>query len=167
MNKLIVLSGPPGSGKSYFSFLLKQRADNQDVYVVSSDQLRAEYGENQQDFSHEEEIWAMYYKRAEDYSKNKNGICILDSTNARKSFRIDKTTHLKPLYDEINLVIFKLDKETVLRQNLDREYPIPQDALIKLIDRFEFVTQDDEEYFDNIYIIDERDLTPIIDKIVK
>ena len=45
MNKLIILSGVPGSGKSYFSKTIK-KIKNSHVYIVSSDELRKEIGAN-------------------------------------------------------------------------------------------------------------------------
>ena len=39
MNRLIVLSGVPGSGKSYFSASFKAKKEKH-VYIISSDALR-------------------------------------------------------------------------------------------------------------------------------
>lgn len=167
MNKLVVLSAVPGSGKSYFSLLLKEKKKDGHLYVVSSDKLRAQVGGVQTNFSNEALIWEMYYDLARVYAKDKDGIVVLDSTNAKKEFRIDKVKPLKELFDEIDLVMFKLDKVTVMRQNLDRDYPIPTDALERLINNFEDISKEDEDFFDKIFIVNKRDLKPIIDKIVE
>ena len=53
MNKLIILSGVPGSGKSYFSKTIKKIKDNH-VYVVSSDDLRALITGKQSNLTEEE-----------------------------------------------------------------------------------------------------------------
>jgi len=50
MSKLVVLSGVPGSGKSYFSSALRKYKGSR-VYVVSSDALRNVMLGNQQDLS--------------------------------------------------------------------------------------------------------------------
>jgi len=166
MNKLIVLSGVPGSGKSYISLLLKERRKSH-LYIVSSDNLRAQIGGSQTNLSNEKLVWDMYYKLAKVYSLDKQGIVVLDSTNAKTEFRVDKVLPLKKNFNEVDLVVFKLDKITVMEQNLDRKYPIPSDALEKLIDNFEDIGDREKEFFDNIYIVDKHDLTPIIEQILK
>lgn len=166
MNKLIVLSGVPGSGKSYISLLLKERRKSH-LYIVSSDNLRAQIGGSQTNLSNEKLVWDMYYKLAKVYSLDKQGIVVLDSTNAKTEFRVDKVLPLKKSFNEVDLVVFKLDKITVMEQNLDRKYPIPSDALEKLIDNFEDIGDREKEFFDNIYIVDKHDLSPIIEQILK
>ena len=167
MNKLIVLSGVPGSGKSYISILIKDRMKNGHVYVVSSDTLRTQIAGSQKNFDYEELMWNMYYEMAKTYSLDKDGIVILDSTNSRRMYRIDKVKPLKDLFGEVDLVTFELDKLTVMRQNMEREFPIPSDALERLFDEYEHVNDEDKVFFDNIYHVNQRDLSPIIDDILK
>ena len=167
MNKLIVLSGVPGSGKSYISLLIKDRMKNGHVYVVSSDTLRTQIAGSQKNFDYEELMWNMYYEMAKTYSLDKDGIVILDSTNSLRMYRIDKVKPLKTLFGEIDLVTFELDKLTVMRQNMEREFPIPSDALERLYDEYEHVNEEDKEFFNNIYHVNQHDLTPIIDSILK
>lgn len=167
MNKLIVLSGVPGSGKSYFSLLLKEKMKNGHLYVVSSDKLRTQIGGSQTNFAHEDLMWEMYYELALVYSLDKDAIVVLDSTNAKRIFRIDQVRPLKDKFDEVDLVIFKLDKVTVMRQNLDRDFPIPSDALERLINEFEDLNDEDKKFYDNIYVVDKHDLSPTIAEIVK
>lgn len=166
MNKLIVLSGVPGSGKSYISLLLKEKRKSH-LYIVSSDNLRAQVGGSQTNLDNEELVWAMYYELAKVYSLDKEGIVVLDSTNSKTEFRVDKVVPIKDRFNEVDLVIFKLDKITVMEQNLDRKYPIPSDALERLIDNFEDITDVDKKFFDNIYVVNKHDLTPIIEEILK
>ena len=166
MNKLIVLSGVPGSGKSYISLLLKEKKKSH-LYVVSSDQLRTLVGGSQTNLTNEKLVWQMYYELANVYAMDKKGIVVLDSTNAKTEFRVDNVRQFKDKFDEIDLIIFKLNKVTVMAQNLDRAFPIPNDALERLINEFEDITDKDREFFDNIYVVDKHDLSPIIEKIVK
>ena len=166
MNKLIVFSGVPGSGTSYISLLLKEKRKSH-LYIVSSDNLRAQVGGSQTNLDNEELVWAMYYELAKVYSLDKEGIVVLDSTNSKTEFRVDKVVPIKDRFNEVDLVIFKLDKITVMEQNLDRKYPIPSDALERLIDNFEDITDVDKKFFDNIYVVNKHDLTPIIEEILK
>ena len=161
MNRLIVLSGVPGSGKSYFSNALKEK-NNEHVYIISSDALRKEIAGNQADLSKDKEMWEKYYSLAKEYSSYQDAIIILDSTHAKKIYRIDCIKPYKKLYDQIDLVCFKLDKETVLKQNKEREYPIPEDALLRLIDEYEMPDDEEKAFYDHIDIITNHDTDKII-----
>ena len=101
MNKLIVLSGVPGSGKSYFSALLRLQKKTH-VYVISSDGLRREILGNQRNLSEDELIWRIFYALTKAYSEDKNGIVILDATNAKKQYRLDNIKPFKNMYDQID-----------------------------------------------------------------
>ena len=99
MNKLIVLSGVPGSGKSYFSALLRLQKKTH-VYVISSDGLRREILGNQRNLSEDELIWRIFYALTKAFSEDKNGIVILDATNAKKEYRLNNIKPFKNLYDQ-------------------------------------------------------------------
>ena len=161
MNHLIVLSGVPGSGKSYFSASFK-KAKNKHVYIISSDQLRASILGNQRDLSEDELIWKIYYSLVETYSIDKDGIVILDATHSKKVYRLDNIKPFKPLYDQIDLICFKLDKELVLAQNKDRENPIPHDNLLELIDTFEMPDDEERAFYDHVDIIKDHEIDKII-----
>ena len=165
MNHLIVLSGVPGSGKSYFSASFK-KAKNKHVYIISSDQLRASILGNQRDLSEDELIWKIYYSLVETYSIDKDGIVILDATHSKKVYRLDNIAPFKKLYDEIDLVCFRLDKELVIEQNKERENPIPRDALLKLIDNFEMPDEEEHAFYDHLDIIKDHEIDKIINRYI-
>ena len=129
--------------------------------------MRTQVGGSQTNLGNEALVWQMYYKLAKVYSLDKEGIVVLDSTNAKTEFRIDCVKAIADGFDEVDLVIFKLDKVTVMSQNLDRDFPIPSDALERLINEFEGITEKDKQFFDNIYVVDKHDLTPVIEQILK
>lgn len=162
MNYLVVLSGVPGSGKSYFSNALREDKEKH-VYIISSDQIRKEICGNQQDLSQDPLVWKIFYSLIKTYSEDKEGIVILDATNAKKEYRLDLIKPYRELYDEIDLVCFHIDKDLVLKQNKEREFPIPECALLKLIDAFEMPDKEEEEFFDHIDLITDHN----IDKIIK
>ena len=166
MSKLVVLSGVPGSGKSYFCKKVLETSKGH-VYIVSSDQLRKEVGGHQQNLDFEPVIWKMFYELPKTYSEDKDGIVILDSTNTLRKFRIDPNQELKPLFDEIILVYFDIEKDILLKQNLEREFPIPSEAIINYYDTFERPNEEDEKFFDNIYVIRERDFSKIVEEITQ
>ena len=164
MKKLIVLSGVPGSGKSYFSDLVKKSMIGH-VYIVSSDTLRKQIAGHQQNLEHDELMWKVFYELPKVYSLDKDAVVILDSTNTLTKYRVDANRELKQYFDEVDLVLFKINLDVLERQNLDREYPIPIEALSTFYKNFQMPQKEDEEFFDNIYIIDSNDFHKIVYKI--
>ena len=164
MNKLIILSGVPGSGKSYFSNTIK-KIKNSHVYIVSSDQLRKEITGSQSNLYAEDLMWKMFYSLAKTYSLDKDGIVILDATHVSSYLRVDKNLELKPLFDQTILVMWNTDRQLVSNQNLQREYPIPPEALDKFFSIFELPTDKDREFFDKILMVTNNDIAPIIEEL--
>jgi len=162
MNKLIVLSGVPGSGKSYFSNTIKKVIGSH-VYIISSDQLRTLISGNQQDLSKEDLVWDIFYSLAEVYSKDKEGIVILDATHFSTIKRIENTKRLRGLFAETDLVLFDVDKSVVSNQNFQREYPIPPEVLDRFFEIFEMPSKEDKDYFDRIIIIKNNDITKAVE----
>ena len=161
MNRLIVLSGVPGSGKSYFSALIK-KALKTHVYIVSSDELRYKILGDQRNLSEDELIWQIYYELIKVYALDKNGTVVLDATHSKKIYRLDNMKPYKELFDQIDLICFRLDKELVLEQNKDRENPIPKEALLKLIDQFEMPDDEEKAFYDHLDIIRDHEIGTII-----
>lgn len=164
MNKLIILSGVPGSGKSYFSNTIK-KIKNSHVYIVSSDQLRKEITGSQSNLTAEELMWKIFYSLAETYSLDKDGVVILDATHVSTELRVEKNRRFRDLYDEIILVMWNVDKQVVSNQNLQREYPIPPEALEKFFRIFELPTDKDREFFDKILMVTNNDIAPVIEEL--
>ena len=162
MSKLVVLSGVPGSGKSYFSKLLRSRKEGH-VYIISSDALRDLVTGSQRDLSEEDLMWKMFYDLARVYAADPKGIVVLDATNRNTKYRIESVKELKTHFDEADLVLFDIPKETVLEQNLDREFPLPEDVLELYFNDFELPTEEDYEFFNNVYIIKGDNLNDIIE----
>lgn len=162
MSKLVVLSGVPGSGKSYFSKLLRKRKEGH-VYIISSDALRDLVTGSQRDLSEEDLMWKMFYDLARVYARDPKGIVVLDATNRNTQYRIETVKELKPLFNEADLVIFDIPKEVVMRQNLDREFPVPEAVLEEYFANFELPTKADYAFFMNVFIATGKNEKEIID----
>ena len=165
MNKLVVLSGVPGSGKSYFSKTIKKMRDSH-VYVISSDELRAIIGGSQTNFDNEELMWSMFYDLAKVYSKDPEGIVILDATHISVRHRVDDNLEIAKLFNEVDLVMWNSDHRLVSNQNLQREHPIPPEALEMFFKAFELPTKLDEAFFDKIVVIENNDMSPAIEAVL-
>ena len=164
MNKLIVLSGVPGSGKSFFSKTVRHVKSNH-VYVVSSDELRREITGIQSNLSQDELMWKIFYSLAKTYSLDKDGVVNLDATHVNSRLRVDKYKNLKKLFDEIILVMWNIDRNVVSNQNLQRDFPIPPDVLDKFYSIFEPPTEKDKKFFDKILTITSNDIAPVINEL--
>lgn len=163
MAKLIVLSGVPGSGKSYFSKLLK-KAKGSHVFIVSSDELRNMVGGSPQNFDFERIVWTMFYELPKLYSIDSDALVVLDATQITKNYRTDAVKCLRPFFRSIDLVVFQIDKALVDFQNLQREWAVPQDVLDKFC--ADFTLPDDEEiaFFDQTFFIKQTtDFASVID----
>ena len=162
MNKLIVLAGVPGSGKSYFSKTVK-KIKSSHVYVVSSDQLRKEICGTQSCLEHEDLMWKMFMSLAKAYSLDKDGVVILDATHISTDLRVGRNKELEGLFDELILIVWDMDKQVVCNQNLQREYPIPPEALEMFFSKFQMPNEVDEAFFDKIIYIRNSDIAPAIE----
>lgn len=162
MSKLVVLSGVPGSGKSYFSKLLRKKKTSH-VYIISSDALRDLVTGNQRNLSQEDLMWKMFYDLARVYSADPNGIVVLDATNRNIEYRINTVKELKTHFDEADLVLFDIPKEVVMKQNLEREFPVPEEVLEEYFDDFQLPQKEDYEFFKNVYVSTGENDEEIID----
>lgn len=164
MNKLIILSGVPGSGKSYFSQTL-QKVKNSHVYVVSSDEIRRKIGGSQTNLDNEELVWKMFPALAEVYAMDKDGVVILDATHISSELRVDRNKDLRNLFDEVILLMWSLDKNVVSNQNLQREYPLPPEAMEMFFKKFELPNEKDKEFFDRIIMVKDNNIASVIEEL--
>lgn len=164
MNKLIVLSGVPGSGKSYFSRTL-QKVKTSHTYIISSDEIRKQICGIQTDLSEDDLVWKIFVGLAKVYSLDRDGVVVLDATHISSTLRVDRNKELKELFDEVSLVIWNCDKERVMNQNLQREFPIPPEAMEMFFSRFEPVGQKEKEFFDKIIEVKDNNIASAIEAI--
>ena len=162
MNKLIILSGVPGSGKSYFSKTIK-KIKNSHVYIISSDDLRREIAGTQSSVEFDPLMWKIFHELAKVYALDPDGVVILDATHVSSALRVDKHRDLKELYDEVDLVLWHIDENLVSNQNLQREFPIPPEALDYFLRVFELPNKKDIEFFDRIVVIENSNIAPAIE----
>jgi tRNA uridine 5-carbamoylmethylation protein Kti12 len=164
MSKLVILSGVPGSGKSYFSNLVKMTNFNH-VYIVSSDKLRNLLTGNQQDLSSDPIMWKMFYELPKIYSLDKESIVIMDATAISEKYRVDANINLKKYFDETILVFFEISKDIIDKQNLNRDFPIPQVAIDYYFKNIQKPSKIDEEFFDKILIIKDNNFLKIVSEL--
>mgnify|MGYP004446577617 FL=1 len=105
----------------------------------------------------------MFYSLAEVYSKDKDGVVVLDATNFNSEKRVKDTEHLKPLFDEVDLVCFTLDEETTLTQNFQRENPLDIKVMKQFFKIYELPNEVDKAYFNHIVYVKSNNVAEAIE----
>ena len=162
MNRLVILSGVPGSGKSYFAKTIKKLRTSH-TYLVSSDDLRALIGGSQSNLTNDRLMWKIFYSLARTFAQDPEGLVILDATNVSSKLRVDYNRDLATLFDEVDLVMWNIPHTVASNQNLQREYPIPPEALDHFFEIFELPNEKDKEFFNKIIVIENSDIAPAIE----
>jgi tRNA uridine 5-carbamoylmethylation protein Kti12 len=135
------------------------------VYIVSSDKLRNLITGNQQDLSCDQIMWKMFYELPKIYSLDKESIVIMDATAIEEKYRIDSNKEIKTYFDEIILVYFEIPKEIIDKQNLNRDFPLPQEIVDTYFNKFQKPTENDVNFFNKIYKVTTNNFEEIAEKL--
>ena len=154
MRKLIVLSAPPGSGKS--TWAKQYIAKNPNTVIISSDEIRYEITGQYPDVSKQEEVWELFEKRLVDFAtRDDNADVILDALVDLNSLRIKYAELGKNYKRKILVVLYKPYNELV-KNNKDRqpEKWVPDDVMQMLYNKFERPTKEVIDMYDEYIYID-------------
>lgn len=144
--KLIIMVGLSASGKSTIA---KGLAEDYKAVIVSSDAIREEICGNVSDQSNNEEVFKIFHKRIRKYLYEKRNV-IADATNITMKSRRAIINNVKKMDVEIIAYIVPKRIEECIRDNVDREHPVPEEVIYKQEKRFQIPFL--EEGFDNIII---------------
>ncbi len=155
MKKLIILTAPPGSGKSTFTKRFLSKHPN--TFVISSDNIRFELTNSYTDFSKQDKVWETFEDRLNKYTiLDGDYYVILDALNDTNELRRKYAQYGKK-FDECELVILKKDKDFLISNNSTRTSTkqIPNDIFMGLLDKFEDIDEETSKEFDKITVIEE------------
>ena len=153
MKTFILLSAVPGAGKS--TWAEQYRLTHKHVYVVSSDEVRKEVTGEYQNFSRENEVWDLFFKRIIEYrDKHEDVTVIADSTNIQNKYRMiygEKVTG----FDRKELVVLKKSFDVILKQNRERNENkiVPENILKAMWDQYEEPSDEVIDLFDEYVVI--------------
>lgn len=133
-NKLIVLSGIPGSGKS--TYAADYASKNPDTYIVTSDAIRRELFGRVDDFSQEEIVWEKFENLVREKAATHKTI-IADSSATTNVRRLRWAHIFRHLFDKIELVYFDIPFSVCLERNEKRHMTIPYTDMVVMRDAFE------------------------------
>lgn len=154
MKTLIVLSAPPGCGKS--TWAREYRNTHPNTYIISSDEIRYELTGQLQDFSKQKEVWELFSLRIHEYAKKGEDVTvILDALCDLNSLR-EMYVRDNPEYDKYVLVLFPHTLEDMKRLNQmrDASQVVPEDVLITLYNKFEEPTERILNFYDEVLTIE-------------
>ena len=131
MNKIIMLIGLPGSGKSYFA---KRLAVNEDAIIYSSDIIRQEMFDNINDIEHNAKVFGELYKKVRSVIKNNN--VIIDATNISYKRRKHFAEQAKKYNCQIICYLIATPYKQCLENNKKRDRVVPEYAIKNMYKSF-------------------------------
>lgn len=155
MKKLIALSAIAGAGKSTFAKHYKINHKDENVVIVSSDEIRKELTGVYNNLNFEKEVWEIYFKRINILRDANTEITIIaDSTNIYNKFRQD--LGIISGFDKKVLVIITKDLPLILKRNRERNRAkyVPEYAIKKMWDSWEELDEKTAKMFDEVIHID-------------
>ena len=142
-NRLVILSGLPGSGKSTFvkDYSEQAKKEGYNVVVISSDEIRKQVAGSYGNMNHENLVWASFNSNIINASKLDNTIVILDATFLTNRKRYDYALKYKKYYRRIYLMVFVTEWEACLENNnnRDQEKWVPYHVMNNMRKSFELI----------------------------
>ena len=164
MNKLFIMCGVPGSGKSYFA---KKYLEDKNTIYVSRDEIRFSLLEEKDNyFDKEKQVFKTFVSEiAKGLDSSYN--VIADATHLNPASRNKLLSNLRYDYNntEINVVVMRTPLETCLERNETRRGSktfVPPDQILSMHNNFKLPTF--EECYgriNNIFIVENEKITKI------
>ena len=155
MKHLIALSAIAGAGKSCYAKHYKINHKDENVFIVSSDEIRKELTGVYSNLNYEKEVWEIYFKRI-NILRDSNADCtiIADSTNILNKFR--KILGEIPGFDKKTLVVITKELPVILERNRLRDHAkyVPEAAIKDMWKNWEKVDEETASLFDEIVYLD-------------
>jgi len=154
MNKLIILSGIPGSGKTTYAFGVKNVLPK--VKVISSDEIRREITGDTTDGTKETLVWEEFEKQIK-LASNDNDIVIADSTALTNVLRMKWYNVFRSFFNKIELVYLDMPFSVCWERNIARERKVPLNPMAVMFKLLEAPNEEVNNSFDSIIVIKEED----------
>lgn len=156
MNKLIIMSGIPGSGKTTVALGLKTILPK--VVVVSSDDVRKKVTGDVNDGTKEPLVWETFEKDIIQASKEYD-IVVADSTALTNELRMKWFNAFRPHFKHIELIYLDIPFEICWQRNMNRTRNVPMNPMAGMFKLMELPNEQVLRNFDSIISIKEEDKT--------
>ena len=147
MKTFILLSAVPGAGKSTWASAYAEAHDN--VYIVSSDEVRKEITGVYQNFDQEPLVWETFRKRIHEYASRHDEVTVIaDAVNDTNKLR-QYYAHEAQEFDKKVFVYIEKPVDVVLAQNKMRRQDkwVREDIIMMFYDRVEKPSNETLELF--------------------
>ena len=155
MKHLIALCAIAGAGKSTYAKHYKMNHKDENVFIVSSDEIRKELTGVYSNLNYEKEVWEIYFKRI-NILRDSNPDCVIiaDSTNILNKYR--KILGNIEGFDKKSLVVITKDLPVILERNRQRDHAkyVPEAAIKDMWEKWEKVDEDTASLFDEVIYLD-------------
>ena len=154
MKHLIALSAIAASGKSTWAKHYKINHKDENVFIVSSDEIRKELTGVYQNLNYEKEVWDIYFKRIDILrDSNKDCTIIADSTNIINEHR--KILGKILGFDKKTLVVISKELPVILERNRQRDHAkyVPEFAIKEMWEKWEKVDEETAKLFDEVIYV--------------
>ena len=155
MKHLIALSAIAASGKSTWAKHYKINHKDENVFIVSSDEIRKELTGVYSNLNYEKEVWEIYFKRIDILrDSNENCTIIADSTNIINSHR--QILGKLQGFDKKTLVVISKELPVILERNRQRDHAkyVPEAAIKEMWETWEKVDEETAKLFDEVKYVD-------------
>lgn len=142
MSKLFILVGIPGTGKSTWANTFLSHAE-----VVSSDAIREELTGDATDQSVNKQVFNLFHQRIGEQLAQQNDV-IADSTALDARSRAELVSIAATFDADVYLVVFS-NLAQAARRNATRDRVVPDDVMIRMIDKYERFLRDLPEESDS------------------
>ena len=115
-NTLYITVGLPGSGKSTYA---KEFIKGKDVEYLSSDSLRAVFGEGEDDQTVTPIVFGHIKKKVDEFLKDGKNV-LVDATSVNRKERSDYINTAKKYGAKVVALIFKMDRQGLIDRNKKR-----------------------------------------------
>lgn len=160
MPKFIMVVGLPASGKSTLAEKLKEEYNAE---IISSDNLRKELYNDEQNQEHNSEIFNEMMKRTIAYlKKNKN--IIYDATNINSKRRINICAQVSKYADEKICYLLTTSYELCIKRNNERERKVPDEVIKRML--YNFNTPSIYEGFTKVVVVHSDEQKKLAEEIV-
>ncbi len=152
MNKIIVMVGAPGSGKS--TWVKKYNLSHPYVTILSSDALRAVFGKDENDQTVSAKVFQYMEIEADSLVRNGNTV-LIDATNMHRKARKPWVDLAKKYGVVLEAYVFIVDKDVLIERNKKRGAAGGRDVPADVIERMlnNYVAPSREEGFDDVHFV--------------
>lgn len=156
--KVFILCGPPGSGKSTW---VRERMTSKDEWISRDNVRFSIVGEDEEYFSHEEEVFDTFINYINQTLENPNiEYIFVDATHINYRSRHKTISRIRMNnVEELNCVCFTTPLAVCLDRNGKRHgrEKVPDAAVANMFNRFDYPIE--KEKFNHVYTVDMNGVT--------